>query len=77
MAETVIREVIKTIPNFFRMPFPHAWFDYDKEADALYVSFVRPQQATDSEMSDDGIIVRRRGKQIVGLTILNASRFKK
>ena len=58
------------------MPFPRAWFDYDKEADVLYVSFARPQQATDSEMSEDDIIVRRRGKQIVGLTILNASRFK-
>ena len=52
------------------------WFDYDKEADVLYVSFARPQQATDSEMSEDDIIVRRRGKQIVGLIILNTSRFK-
>jgi len=49
------------------------WMDYDEEVDVLYLSFYRPQKATDSEMRDDGIIVRRRGKQIVGLTILDAS----
>jgi len=46
---------------------------YDEEADVLYLSFRRPQRATDSEVRDDGIIVRKRGKEIVGLTILDAS----
>jgi len=49
------------------------WIDYDREADVLYISFRRPQAATDSEMRDDGIIVHRRRKQIVGLTVLEAS----
>lgn len=77
MAQIAVKEVLKSIPSFFRMPYPHAWFDYDKEADVLYISFERPQQATDSEMEADDIIVRRRGKRIVGLTILRASRFKR
>jgi uncharacterized protein YuzE len=49
------------------------WIDDDAEADVLYLSFRRPQRATDSEMRDNGIIVHRRGNQIVGLTILEAS----
>ena len=49
------------------------WLDFDSEADVLYISFRRPQRASDSEMREDGIIVHRRGKQIVGLTILDAS----
>ncbi|TSC78423.1 MAG: hypothetical protein G01um101433_230 [Parcubacteria group bacterium Gr01-1014_33] len=76
MAEAAIKEILKAVPIFFRMKFPHAWFDYDKEADVLYISFKRPQQATDSELSEDDVILRRRGKEIVGLTILRASRFR-
>jgi uncharacterized protein YuzE len=49
------------------------WIDYDSEADVLYLSFRRPQRATDSELRNNGIIVRKRGKAIVGLTILDAS----
>ncbi len=47
--------------------------DYDEEADVLYIAFDRPQRATDSEMHDDGVIVHRRGRQVVGVTILDAS----
>ncbi|MDE1860313.1 MAG: DUF2283 domain-containing protein [Candidatus Micrarchaeota archaeon] len=52
----------------------HAWIDYDKGADVAYVSFERPQHATDSELLDNGVIVRKRGKKIVGFTILNAGK---
>lgn len=50
--------------------------DYDKEADVLYVSFGKPQKAGDAIQGKDGIIRRKKGSRIVGLTILNASRFK-
>lgn len=53
------------------------FIDYDKEADVLYVNFGKPQKADDSTQGDDGIIRRKKGKKIIGLTILNASRFKK
>lgn len=51
--------------------------DYDKEADVLYVSFGKPQKADDAVQGKDGIIRRKKGDKIVGLTILNASRFGK
>lgn len=51
--------------------------DYDKDADVLYVNFGKPQKADDSVQGEDGIIRRKKGKKIVGLTILNASRFNK
>ena len=49
------------------------WIDYDADADVLYISFQHPQQATNTEMTDEGILVRYRGKDLVGITILDAS----
>jgi uncharacterized protein YuzE len=49
------------------------WLDYDEEADVLYISFQRPQQATDSEMLDNGILLRYRKEKLVGVTVLDAS----
>jgi uncharacterized protein YuzE len=49
--------------------------DYDAEVDVLYISFQRPQKATDTVEEDDGsILVHYRGKEIVGITILDASK---
>ncbi|HEV3142587.1 MAG TPA: DUF2283 domain-containing protein [Gemmataceae bacterium] len=64
---------LKAVMHLVRLPVSKLWIDYDEEADLLYISFRRPQRATDSELRDDGIIVRKRGKQVVGLTILDAS----
>ena len=50
----------------------HLRLDYDKEADVLYMSFRKPQKATKTIEMDD-ILVRKDGRDIVGLTILNAS----
>ena len=66
--------VLEAVPNLIRFPTNHFSVDYDREADVLYISFTQPQQATESEMSDEGILLRYRGDQLVGLTILNASR---
>jgi len=49
------------------------WIDYDEEADVLYVSFQLPPQATDSEMLDNGILLRYRKEKLVGVTVLNTS----
>lgn len=48
--------------------------DYDQENDTLYINFNPPQPADDSDITDEGIIVRLREGHIVGLTILNASK---
>lgn len=53
------------------------FLDYDDKADVLYLSFKRPQKATDSEMLDNGVIIRYRDEEIVGITILDASKREK
>ena len=68
-----LARILETLPPRLQLPMKTIWLDYDKEADVLYLSFQRSQKATDSELRDDGIIVRRRGKEIVGLTILDAA----
>jgi uncharacterized protein YuzE len=57
-----------------KLPAQHVWLDYDKEADVLYMSFRKPQRATETVELRDDILIRKDGKDIVGLTILNASR---
>jgi hypothetical protein len=39
----------------------------------LYLSFERPQKATDGKMRDDGVLLRYRGKQLVGVTTMAVS----
>ena len=68
-----IRRYLKAVPHLVGLPISKMWIDYDEEADVLYLSFRRPQRATDSELRDDGIIIHRRGKKVVGLTIQDAS----
>lgn len=46
--------------------------NYDAESDVLYINFDQPQAADDSDITDEGIIIRLRENKIVGLTILNA-----
>lgn len=46
--------------------------DYDDESDVLYISFGEPEAADDSDVTDEGVVVRTRAGKIVGLTILNA-----
>lgn len=68
-----MQAVNRAIPLLLTFPAQRFWVDYDAEADVLYISFQRPQQATDTEMTDDGILLRYRGKELVGITILEAS----
>jgi uncharacterized protein YuzE len=68
-----LREILKAVPHILKFPTTQVWCDYDKEVDVLYISFERPQKATDSEMLDNGILLRYRGKKLVGVTILEAS----
>jgi uncharacterized protein YuzE len=48
---------------------------YDVEGDVLYVSFREPNIASDSELTEDNVIVRYDDEDhIIGLTILDASK---
>jgi uncharacterized protein YuzE len=73
LAPKTIHSVTQAIPWLLKIPERRFWVDYDAEADVLYISFQRPQQATDSEMTEEGIVLRYKGKQLVGMTILDAS----
>ncbi len=65
--------VMQSIPLLLDFPTQRFWVDYDQEADVLYISFDRPQNATDSEMTEDGVLLRYHEEQLVGVTILDAS----
>lgn len=64
-------EIKKALPYFLK--HKTIWTSYDSEADVLYLHFKKPNHADNSEMTDDEIIVRYEGDEIIGLTILNAS----
>lgn len=68
----VVVDILQSLPHLLKLPSKHIWFDFDEEADVLYVSFERPQGATDTELTEDGVLLRYRGSQLVGVTILNA-----
>lgn len=46
--------------------------NYDPEGDVLYIHFGEPRPADDSDITDEGVIIRLREGKIVGLSILNA-----
>ena len=74
MAIAEIREFLKIVPAVRNTPHKYLWSSYDPEADVLYINFKKPSRATDSEMTEDDIIVRYEGEEIVGATILHASK---
>jgi uncharacterized protein YuzE len=76
MAVADLSEYLRLVPVVRRTPQGDLWSSYDAEADTLYVNFKKPSHATDSEITDDHVIIRYEGDEIVGLTILHASQRK-
>ena len=74
MAGVAIDQYLKLIPAVRYAPQNSLWSSYDAEADVLYINFKKPSHATDSELTEDDVILRYEGDVIVGLTILNASK---
>ena len=68
--------IITNILNLAKLGDSKLWIDYDREADVLYINFGKPQKADDAYQAD-GIIHRKKKSKLVGLTILNASKFAK
>ncbi|MCC6613010.1 MAG: DUF2283 domain-containing protein [Anaerolineae bacterium] len=62
------------IDEVLALPARQMWTEYDAEADVLYISFRKPQQANDSIMEDDGNVYHYRDDVLVGITVLNASK---
>jgi uncharacterized protein YuzE len=74
MAIAELAQYIELVPALLRTPHREMWSNYDVDADVLYLNFKKPSVATDSELTDDDIIVRYQGQDVIGLTVLHASR---
>ena len=73
MAMTDIQQYLKLMPVVRGAPAGYLWSSYDAEADTLYINFKKPSYATDSELTDDDVIIRYENDDVIGLTILHAS----
>ena len=68
-----IEEYLKLVPAVKHSPNRYLWSSYDEGGDVLYIRFQQSGRATDSELTDDDIILRYDGEEMVGITILRAS----
>ncbi len=68
-----IGKFLELIPAVKESPQRRLWLSYDQEADTLYVNFKKPSHATDSDITDEDVIVRYEGDTVIGFTILHAS----
>ncbi len=74
MAHLAVDQYLRLIPVVRYTPQRYLWSSYDAEADVVYINFKKPSHATDSELTDDDIIIRYEGDVVIGLTILHASK---
>ena len=73
MAVTDIRPFVDMVPSVRDSPERSVWLTYDSDADALYVHYKKPNLATDTELTDDDVILRYDGDDLIGMTVLHAS----
>ena len=69
-----LEHLLKAVSHLVQLPKHRMWLDYDEEADVLYVHFTENASSTHSDMRDDGVIFDYKGQDLVGITILEASR---
>jgi len=74
LAVTEIENYLRLLPTVRKSPRGFVWISYDADADVLYVNYKKPSHATDSEMTDDDVINRYEGDEVVGFTVLHASK---
>jgi uncharacterized protein YuzE len=73
MALEMVEQYLKIFSVVKAAPQKYLWSSYDAEADILYINFRKTGHAADSELTDD-IIVRYEGEEVIGLTVLHASK---
>lgn len=76
MEAVELKKVLTLVPELLDVPYSRVWSAYDKEADVLYINFKKPSHADDSELTDDDVIIRYEKGEVIGFTILNASKRK-
>lgn len=74
MATVNLDHVLSLVPQALQLNQKNIWLSYDEEADVLYLNFKKPSHADDSELLDNDVIVRYEGEEVVGMTIMNASK---
>lgn len=72
MDTSTVNEIIRDVTGLLKI-CDQWWLDFDREADVLYISLKRPQQATDSELTDDDVLLSYHDDELVGITVLHAS----
>ncbi len=76
MAPIDIKNILNLAPQLINIPFKQVWSSYDEQADVLYLNFKKPSHADDSQLTDDDIIIRYEKEEVVGITVLHASKRK-
>ena len=76
MASIDVKEILSLTPQLLSIPFRRIWYSYDEEADVLYLNFKKPSHADDSVLTDDDVIIRYEDGEIIGITVLHASKRK-
>ena len=74
MVAIELERYTKLAPTVLATPNRYLWSSYDAEADVLYINFKKPSVATDSELTDDDVIIRYENEEVIGLTVLHASK---
>ena len=74
MATVDLNHVLTFVPQVLQLNQKNTWLSYDEDADVLYVNFKKPSHADDSELLDNDVVVRYENEEMVGMTIMNASK---
>lgn len=74
MATPNLDRVLNFVPQALQLHQKNIWLSYDEEADVLYLNFKKPSHADDSELLENDVLVRYEGEEVVGITIMNASK---
>ena len=74
MATVDLNRVLTFVPEILQLNQKNIWLSYDEEADVLYVNFKKPSHADDSELLDNDVVVRYENDEVIGMTIMNASK---
>ncbi|MCC6764871.1 MAG: DUF2283 domain-containing protein [Deltaproteobacteria bacterium] len=74
MAPNELNAYLDLVPLLVRSPHGVFSSSYDAEADVLYITLKDGAGATDSQLTADDVVVRYEGTEVVGLTVLHASK---
>ncbi len=74
MGEVKVKKILNIVPGLLDLPSSRIYTDYDKEADVLYINFEESPKADDSEITDEDVIIRYKKGDVIGITIINASK---